>query len=203
MKVSTRFLEVLRLPQAGCRWRTKWLCCGPAIVALLMVFFFPHASAAQELINRRDQARQDFLASPIGIYLHYCAHCHGDDGKGEGRLWSTELSPKPADLSAFRADKETLLKVIRDGSPAVGKSNLCPPWSRTIPPDKIERLAQYLLTLSGESSAPVENPSASQQDFDEPFPWLLAAVIVLQIGILGSMRARNRRSAIGGATNRI
>ncbi|MEK7685042.1 MAG: cytochrome c [Verrucomicrobiota bacterium] len=179
----------------------------PLLLPLLMVLVFVNGAAGQELIHRRsprgidpgwidlgwpliprgEQARQDFLASPKGIYLHYCAHCHGDDGKGEGRLWSTELSPKPADLTVLRADKGTLLKGIRDGPPAVAKPNLCPPWGRTIPPDKIERLAQYLLSLAGQSQTPSVRPAASAGVVAQPVPWLLLVLIPAECALLGWM----------------
>ncbi len=154
---------------------------------------FVDGAAGQELIHRRDQARQDFLASPKGIYLHYCAACHGDDGKGEGRLWSTELSPKPADLTVLRADKGTLLKWIRDDPPAVAKSNLCPPWGRTIPPEKIERLAQYLLSLAGQSQASPAQPAASAGVVAQPMPWFLMVLILAELALLARILFKRRK----------
>lgn len=149
---------------------------------LVMALGLPQAALAQELINRRDQARRAFLATPSGIYGHYCAHCHGDDAKGGGRLWATELQPSPPDLTAVAADKEYLLAVIRDGSGAQGKSSLCPPWGRTISPANVERLAQYVLSLRSETSVP--EPAIPVDPVREAFPWLLVVVLLGEAGFL-------------------
>ena len=158
-----------------------------------MVPVYGDGAADQVLIHRREQARQDFLATPKGIYLYYCAHCHGDDGKGEGRLWSTELSPKPADLTVLRADKEFLFKGIRDGPSAVAKSNLCPPWGRTIAPDKIERLTQYLLILAGQSQALSDRPAVPAGVVIQPLPWFLTVLIAAECALLGWMLFKRRK----------
>lgn len=152
---------------------------------LVMALGLPQAALAQELINRREQARPAFLATPSGIYGHYCAHCHGDDAKGGGRLWATELQPSPPDLTALAADKEYLLAVIRDGSGAQGKSNLCPPWGRTISPANQERLAQYIVSLISEASPP--QPAIPTKPVTEPFPWLLLAVLLGEMVFLWRM----------------
>ena len=153
--------------------------------ALMMVTCLVPVAKAQELINRRDQVRGAFLATPSGIYGHYCAHCHGDNAKGGGRLWATELSPGPPDLTTLETDKEYLLAVIRNGSGAQGKSNLCPPWGETISPADVERLAQYILSLRSESSAP--EPTLPVEPVREAFPWLLMAVVLGEAAFLWHM----------------
>lgn len=144
-------------------------------------------------INRRDQARQAFLATPQGIYGHYCANCHGADGKGDGLFWDLQLTPAPADLTAVEADKGYLLDVIRDGSTAHGKSNLCPPWGRTISPENINRLAQYILTLGGayEAHASAEPIVPVDADPGEPqFPWTTAGVVLAELLLLAGLLLR-------------
>ena len=46
-------------------------------------------AGADEFINRRRQVQGAALTTREGLYLHYCAHCHGEQGKGDGRLWTT------------------------------------------------------------------------------------------------------------------
>lgn len=160
------------------------------LTALTALALLPSAGLAQagreggELINRREQARGALLATPQAIYLHYCAHCHGERAKGEGRLWATELEPQPADLTALEADKEYVLEVIRDGTAAQGKSNLCPPWGRTISPANQERLAQYIVSLSSEASSPPPQPAGPTKPMTEPFPWLLVVVLLGELVLL-------------------
>ena len=136
----------------------------------------------EELINRRQQARQAFLAAPHGLYLHYCAHCHGEDGTGGGRLWASELPATPTDLTALRVDKEYVVAVIRDGSAAHGKSNLCPPWGRTISSANVDRLAQYVVSLGSQSSSQRPAPLAPAR---QPLPWGLLAVVLGEAVLLG------------------
>ncbi len=158
--------------------------------ALVTIVCSLRAAAAEDLINRRDQARGAFLAAPQGIYEHYCGHCHGEDAAGGGRLWATELSASPADLTALRQPKEYILAWIRHGSAAQGKSSLCPPWGRTLSPANVERLALYIASLGSETSQRPAEPATAAESVREPFPWLLAAVLLLEIVLLGAMLRR-------------
>ncbi len=158
---------------------------------------------AQELTNRRDQARRAFLATPAGMYEHYCAHCHGPDGAGSGLFWDADMTPKPADLTALPAegaDHDYLVEAIRDGSAVHGKSTLCPPWGRTISPDNIQRLARYIGALGAEktpapAAALAELPTTGPADGppgDEPFPWSLAGIVAAEGLVLLGLFLRSR-----------
>lgn len=97
----------------------------------------------------------DFLLSPRMTFNHYCSACHGIAGKGDGRYYATSLTPKPADLTAKRISErgdEYLFKWISRGSVAMGRSNLCPPWGRTIQENHIRGIIVYLRTLYQESN---------------------------------------------------
>ncbi len=162
--------------------------------AVFLAVLAPRAAMGQEeLVNRRDQARGAFLATPRGIYRHYCAHCHGDDATGGGRLWTSELSPSPADLMALDTEPGDLIAAIRDGSAARGKSSLCPPWGGTISATDIERLAQYITSLA-EATSPQPAAEAPTEPVREPFPWLLSALVLAEIILLWWMlRAPSRK----------
>ncbi len=58
-------------------------------------------------------------------FMTYCATCHGTKGKGDG-LAGMALNPRPRDWTDAKwqasVDDANLLKVIRDGGPAVGLS---------------------------------------------------------------------------------
>lgn len=84
------------------------------------------------------------------VFNHYCAVCHGAEGKGDG-FNSYNLDPKPRNLAdpqlqAERSDEE-LLKVIEVGGGAVGLSNAMPPWGRTINRRQIRNLVAYVRSL--------------------------------------------------------
>ena len=164
-----------------------------SIIAVVVSAGSPQAARGEELINRREQARQAFLATPQGLYQHYCAHCHGEDGRGSGRLWASDLPASPTDLTALGRDKEYVAALIRDGSAAQGKSNLCPPWGQTLSPANLERLAQYILSLGNQTSPPASAPGASVvEPKRQPFPWFLLAVVLAEMGLLWRLLRRRK-----------
>lgn len=107
------------------------------------------------LVNggRAEDKRGDFLLSPEKTFQHYCGPCHGLTGKGDGRYYASGLTPRPADLTAKEIstrDDDYLFKWISDGAAAMGKSNLCPPWGKTIQEKHIRGIVAHLKALSEE-----------------------------------------------------
>ncbi len=84
------------------------------------------------------------------IFRHYCAHCHGDYGLGDGQN-SFGLEPPPRDLLQLELDgthnDEDLRQVIRDGGAAHGFSSLMPPWGHTFDPERINDLVALIHIL--------------------------------------------------------
>jgi mono/diheme cytochrome c family protein len=82
------------------------------------------------------------------LFLQYCATCHGDEGKGDGQN-ASNLNPKPPDLTASKSasDAALLRRVIAQGSAAVGRSPLSPPWGRLLRPQQIDDLVLYCRVL--------------------------------------------------------
>ena len=151
-------------------------------------------------VNRRDQARQAFLSTPEGIYGHYCAHCHGDDTMGAGRLWSSELSPVASDLTASELDESELLRFIDGGSALFGKSNLCPPWGRTISSANRERLARYLVSRRTPAQVVAEPAKSTPGEIGTTFPWRTLGLILAEFAVIALIirRMRLRPEVIGG-----
>lgn len=162
------------------------------VVALCLATLVAKSAGSQEFINRREEARMAIVATPQSLYAHYCAHCHGDDATGSGRLWASDLSPQPADLTAMAADRDYLIAAIRDGSAAHGKSNLCPPWGRTITPADIERLAHYIASLGSQSAQARTEPAGTPNPVREPIPWLLAGLVLAEFVLLREILRRRR-----------
>lgn len=83
------------------------------------------------------------------LFLHYCATCHGDEGKGDGQN-ASNLSPAPPDMTAPKAppDAAYLRRVIAQGSSAVGRSALSPPWGRSLRVQEIDDLVLYCRALA-------------------------------------------------------
>jgi mono/diheme cytochrome c family protein len=83
------------------------------------------------------------------IFRHYCAHCHGASGAGDGQN-SYGLETPPRDLLAIEMDAKTdehLQRVISEGGAAHGFSRLMPPWGHTLQPNRIADLIRAIRIL--------------------------------------------------------
>lgn len=156
------------------------------LVALMVLLLTEHAES-QEIINRRQQARGIVLATPQGVYGHYCAHCHGEGGKGDGRLWPADLSPAPADLTVLERSEKEIVATIRSGS------SLCPPWERTLSSPDIQRLARYLVSLTGKTPQ-ASAPAAPKEPRREPFPWVPVVALCGEVLALWRLFGRRRKA---------
>lgn len=80
-------------------------------------------------------------------FMTNCAPCHGQAGGGDG-LAAASLNPRPADFSdpAFwrsRTD-EQLLRVIREGGAAVGRSPSMPAWGGMFDTTQTRELLEFI-----------------------------------------------------------
>ncbi len=83
-------------------------------------------------------------------YWHYCASCHGRDGKGHGMMASTAPIP-PRDhtdpaVIGRRSDEE-LFKIIKDGGEAAGLDAAMPPHKTLLKDEEIRGVVKYLRNL--------------------------------------------------------
>jgi len=83
------------------------------------------------------------------LFAHYCATCHGDEGRGDGQN-ASNLNPAPPDLTASKnaRDAAYLRRVITQGSAATGRSPLSPPWGRSLSEQQIDYLVAYCQALA-------------------------------------------------------
>ena len=83
------------------------------------------------------------------VFDQYCATCHGDAGKGDGQN-ASNLNPQPPDFTTSKtmADAGYVRRVILEGSAAVGRSPLSPPWGRTLTEQQVEYLVLYCQALA-------------------------------------------------------
>jgi mono/diheme cytochrome c family protein len=82
------------------------------------------------------------------LFAQYCATCHGDEGKGDGQN-ASNLNPPPPDLTTSKNARDVayLRKVITQGSVAVGRSPLSPPWGRSLTAQQVDYLVAYCRAL--------------------------------------------------------
>jgi mono/diheme cytochrome c family protein len=89
-------------------------------------------------------------------YATYCAPCHGSRGDGDGPL-ARMLVPKPArhsDAVFMNAlSDEYLMRLLREGGPALGKSPLMGAWGKNLSEQQIRDLVAFLRSLAGPADA--------------------------------------------------
>ncbi len=83
-------------------------------------------------------------------YDQMCASCHGTMGKGDG-VAAAALNPKPRNLTdkaymSKRTDAD-LVKVIKNGGPALGLSSSMPPWGSSLSDADINNIVAYIRSL--------------------------------------------------------
>jgi mono/diheme cytochrome c family protein len=111
----------------------------------------PPADPVLEALRADQQAAGLTYAQGQGKHLfdEYCATCHGDGGKGDGQN-ASNLNPPVPDLTTSKGltDAAYVRRVIAEGSAAVGRSPLSPPWGRNLSPQEIEYLTLYCRGLA-------------------------------------------------------
>lgn len=84
------------------------------------------------------------------LFLHYCAHCHGPAGRGDG-LNAYGMEVQPRDLLSDTVQKERsdeqLARVVTGGGPAGGFSRFMPPWGRVLDDERVADLVAFLQAL--------------------------------------------------------
>ena len=129
------------------------LSCAIGLMALAVGFTCCHRSAPPqpgdpmvEAIRAEEREAGFTYAEGQGrqLFRQYCSTCHGDDAKGDGQNASM-ITPAPVDFTGLTRlqDVAYLRKAIVEGSAAVGRSPLSPPWGRSLRPQEIEDLVAY------------------------------------------------------------
>ncbi|MBI2370487.1 MAG: c-type cytochrome [Deltaproteobacteria bacterium] len=90
-------------------------------------------------------------------YRHYCAACHGSEGRGNG-VNTPPLPTAPRDFTdgpymAGRTDQQ-LFDAISGGGFAVNRSVLMPLWGKTLSPPVIQDLVAFIRSLARETRPP-------------------------------------------------
>lgn len=88
-------------------------------------------------------AKQDFE--------FYCAQCHGLTGQGDGPNVTDDFATDPRNFTnAQEMEKLSdadIKNMILDGGPSASKSELMPPWSKTLTLEQVDALVKYIRQL--------------------------------------------------------
>ena len=92
-----------------------------------------------------------FAADAKQLFDFYCAQCHGLTGKGDGPNVTKDFATDPRNFTdAAEMDKLSdadIKNVILDGGPSASKSELMPPWGKTLTTAEVDQLVKYLRQL--------------------------------------------------------
>lgn len=86
-------------------------------------------------------------ASGEALFVLHCAPCHGDDGTGGGRFWSSAQTPAPPSLVAppvSETPAEVLAETIAKGHHRGADDSLCPPFGTTLEARDIDAIVLFL-----------------------------------------------------------
>ncbi|MCR4288873.1 MAG: cytochrome c [Candidatus Scalindua sp.] len=93
-----------------------------------------------------------YLATSKSTFQYYCGPCHGENADGKGIFFTIDLEPRPRDLTDVGYMSELtddyLQNFITNGSAAMEKSDLCPPWGGTLEENKIKGIISFLRSLT-------------------------------------------------------
>ena len=103
----------------------------------------PPVNAVQEAFRENELTTRQSHGKRV--FGQRCATCHGPTGRGDGQN-AYNLQPPPPDFqeSLGELSVENRRAVIEGGTAALGRSTLCPPWSRTLSGDEVEALLAYM-----------------------------------------------------------
>ncbi len=134
----------------------------------------PNAAAQAEPEKKYEliEKTKDYLTSPKGAFLYYCSPCHGISANGKGIYFTIDLKPSPTDLTNIEymaaLTDDYLVNFVTNGSAAMEKSKLCPPWGETLDENMIKGIVGYLRSLTiakskegGDASGKEEAAAAS------------------------------------------
>ncbi|MCV2885704.1 c-type cytochrome [Aestuariibacter sp. AA17] len=81
------------------------------------------------------------------VFNTRCTLCHGDYGKGDGRMSKIIKTPPPANLTVSVLPKQYLQDIIEKGGEKVGRSMQMPPWKDQLSEEELESVVEYVYTL--------------------------------------------------------
>ncbi len=81
------------------------------------------------------------------LYKTYCTRCHGDKGKGDGKMARIVKSPPPFDLTKSRQNDSYLELIITTGGEIMQRSPQMPPWGDELSRHDILSVIQYIKSL--------------------------------------------------------
>ncbi len=85
------------------------------------------------------------------VFNFYCAQCHGVGGKGDGPNVTDDFPVNPRNFTKTdemnKLTDADIKNVILKGGPVASKSEMMPPWGKTLSTEEVDALVIYLREL--------------------------------------------------------
>ncbi len=122
-------------------------------VALFVGHLYEQPEAAAGLLDDTAGKGVNDIARGKFLFLTRCAVCHGDTGRGDGKLAGRVIkNPAPFDLTLSVRPQEYIVEIIRRGGAEMSRSGNMPPWEEEFTRQDIGAIAAYLMTLRSRES---------------------------------------------------
>ncbi len=98
-------------------------------------------------VAQNDEVPPSMLEKGRRVYKSRCVLCHGEWGKGDGKMSKIIKDPPPFNLTLSGLPDEFLKQIIMQGGKAVGRSYQMPPWKDELSEEEIDSTIYYIKTL--------------------------------------------------------
>jgi len=180
------------------------------IFFLIFNFYSPLFADESKYSSNGSLALSKSLKKGKLLFLHYCAHCHGNKGGGDG--FNAEFLDKdPAELSSQKFQEkitnDKIFRVIKEGGAKVKKSHLMPSFGSTLSEEEIWSLVAFVRYL-GEWKLEVNvpknlttkrpnNSSISKSNRDTFSKWFSTEGTKTNLIKMGESLVMNKKSCLG------
>ncbi|MCO7223654.1 c-type cytochrome [Pleionea sp. CnH1-48] len=107
---------------------------------------------------QKDLTNKQSVSDAAGknAYKRYCVQCHGERGRGDGRMAKIIKKPPPANLAASLMPDAYLKIIIKRGGEAIGRSPQMPPWGSELTEQQVDSIIRYINILRKDTLKPHE-----------------------------------------------
>jgi cytochrome c oxidase cbb3-type subunit 3 len=126
--------------------RSSYSSCFKSALALSVLALSLTTSKTAHSTNNATRV-DDSQLSGAQVFNQHCILCHGEHGKGDGRLAKLITNPSPADLTASQKPISYLRQIINKGGDAMARSPKMPAWNEQLSKQDIDAVIRYIITL--------------------------------------------------------
>lgn len=109
------------------------------------------AAVVRAPVSNAGSSAPEAAARGRAVFAAHCVTCHGEGGKGDGRV-ARLYNPKPSDLTMSTQSDSYKSDIIRKGGASVGRSVIMPAWGAELSDAEIDDVVAYLRLIGPRAS---------------------------------------------------